>query len=372
MYRFLQHLSPEDVEAIAAQLYVEMLRAGYTTVAEFHYLHHGPGGERYADPAEMSLRVVEAARATGIGLTLLPTLYTAGGFANQEPNESQKRFLLPVDEHLRLATRLKAVLADDPRLRGGISLHSLRAVPPDELETALAGIGHLDSTAPIHIHVAEQEREVEECLETRGARPVEWLLDHAPVSRRWCLVHSTHLVESEIERLARSGAVVGLCPSTEANLGDGIFPLADFLGLDGRFGIGSDSHVSVDPVEELRWLEYVQRLTHRERNLAAGHRDASTGAILYAWSLAGGSRASGHPVGALAPDARADWVVLDPGHPVLAGRTGDEILDAWIFTGNESPITDVAVAGEWVIRDGRHPRQEEIAERYRKTVQKLA
>ena len=371
MYRFLQRLRPEHVEAVAAQLYVEMLRAGYTSVAEFHYLHHGRGGERYDDPGELSLRILAAARRAGIGLTHLPALYTSGGFGGEAPGESQARFLLTPEEQLGMVERLRDAVSGDPDVRVGAALHSLRAVPPDALEAAVTGLDGLDPQLPIHIHVAEQEREVVQCLETTGARPVEWLLDNAPVSERWCLVHSTHLVESEVERLARSGAVVGLCPSTEANLGDGIFPLADFLGLSGRFGIGSDSHVSVSPVEELRWLEYVQRLTYRERNLAAGHRDASSGAILFQWALAGGARASGRPVGALAPGARADWVVLDPEHPTLAARSGDVILDSWIFSGNESPVRDVVVGGQWVVRDRRHARQEEIAHRYREIARAL-
>lgn len=371
MYRFLRRLDPDDVEAVAAQLYVEMLKAGYTTVAEFHYLHHDREGEPFDDRAEMSLRIVEAARSTGIGLTLLPTLYTSGDFGGAAPGPGQRRFLLSVEELLRLVSRLRAETADDVPHRVGAALHSLRAVAPDELTTCVNGLRHMDPEAPIHVHVSEQTREVEACLDWSGARPVEWLLDHAPVGPTWCLIHATHLARTEVERLARSGAVVGLCPSTEANLGDGIFPLADFLGLEGRFGIGSDSHVTVSPVEELRWLEYVQRLTHRERNMAAGHRDASTGAILYSWALAGGAMATGQRIGALAPGARADWVVLDPEHPTLVGRDDDHRLDGWIFTGGQNPVTDVMVAGEWVVRDGRHPREEEILQRYAEAAERL-
>ncbi|HSR43385.1 MAG TPA: formimidoylglutamate deiminase, partial [Longimicrobiales bacterium] len=277
MYRFLGRLGPDDVQAIAAQLYVEMLGAGYTSVAEFHYLHHGPDGTPYEDRAEISLRLVEAAREAGIGLTLLPAVYTAGGFGGRPPEDGQRRFLLDEEGALGLLEALRPRADDDPRLGLGLALHSLRAVPPNTLAAAVEAALGLDPTMPIHIHVAEQEREVEACLAWSGARPVAWLLDHAPVSRGWCLVHCTHLSDAEVERLAASGAVVGLCPTTEANLGDGIFPLADFLGSGGRFGIGSDSHVSVSPVEELRWLEYAQRLLRRERNVAPGARDASTG-----------------------------------------------------------------------------------------------
>ncbi len=372
MYRFLQNLGPDDVEAVAAQLFVEMLKAGYTSVGEFHYLHHDRNGEPFDDPAEMSLRVISAAREAGIGLTFLPSLYTSGDFGGAPPTDGQKRFLLSVEDLLRLVTRLRGETTEDPRHRIGVALHSLRAVSPEELRTCVAGVQHLDPDAPIHLHVAEQTREVEDCLAWSGARPVEWLLDHAPVGPSWCLVHATHLVESEVEGLANSSAVVGLCPSTEANLGDGIFPLADFLGLEGRFGIGSDAHVSVSPVEELRWLEYVQRLTHRERNMAAGHREASTGAILFSWALAGGAMALGQRIGAVAPGARADLLVLEPDHPILAGREDDDRLDAWIFSGNRNPVRDVMVAGDWVVRDGRHPGEEEIRARYVSTAKRLA
>ncbi len=372
MYRFLGRLEPDDVQAIAAQLYVEMLGAGYTSVAEFHYLHHGPGGSPYEDPAEISLRLVEAARQAGIGLTLLPAVYTAGGFGGRPPEEAQRRFLLDHDGALDLLERLRPLSAEDPRLRLGLALHSLRAVPPEELAAAVVGARRIDPGIPIHIHVAEQEGEVEACLAWSGARPVAWLLDHAPVSPEWCLVHCTHLSDPEVEGLAGSGAVVGLCPTTEANLGDGVFPLPDFLGAGGRFGIGSDSHVSVSPAEELRWLEYAQRLLRRERNVAPGNREESTGAVLLGGALSGGAGATGAPVGALEAGRRADLVVLDPEHPVLAGREGDRLLDAWIFSGNRSPVTDVMVGGAWVVRAGRHPRAEEILEGYRATVRRLA
>lgn len=372
MYRFLARLDPEDVEAIAAQLYVEMLLSGYTSVAEFHYLHRARDGTPYREPAETSLRLLEAARTAGIGLTLLPCLYTSGGFGGEPAAEGQRRFLTSVDELFGIVDRVAATVDDDPRVRLGLALHSLRAVTPPELDDAVAAARSRDREAPIHVHAAEQAREVEDCLAWSGGRPVEWLLENAPVDRSWCVVHATHVDEREVRALAASGAVAGLCPSTEANLGDGLFPLAAYLEAGGRFGIGSDSHVSVSPVEELRWLEYGQRLASGRRGVAAGRADASTGARLFGDAVGGGAAALGQPVGELAPGARADWVVLDADHPSLVGRGGDRLLDAWIFSGNRSPVRHVMVAGRWRVRDGRHPDGGEIADRYRRVARRLA
>lgn len=372
MYRFLEEIGPEELEAIAAQLFVEMLKAGYTSVAEFHYLHRDPDGSAYSDPAETSLRLLRAARRTGLGCTLLPCLYTSGGFGGRPPEEGQRRFLLPVEELLALVERLRGEADGDPLLRVGLALHSLRAVAPAELEEAVAGVREDDPEAPIHVHAAEQAEEVEGCLAWSGARPVAWLLDHAPVDRRWCLVHATHVTGEEVENLARSGAVAGLCPSTEANLGDGLFPLPEHLERGGRFGIGSDSHVCVSPSEELRWLEYGQRLRHGARAVAAGGADVSTGARLYRGALDGGAAALGQPVGLLAPGGRADCVVLEPDHPILVGRSGDAVLDSWLVSGDRSPVRDVMVAGRWRVRDGRHPEEREVAERYRAVAERLA
>ncbi len=371
MYRFAGRLDPEEVEAIAAQLYVEMLLAGYTSVAEFHYLHRDRDGVLYEDPAEISRRLLRAARTAGIGLTLLPCLYTSGGFGGAPPEEAQRRFLLPVDGLLELVDRLGDAVDGDPRLRLGLALHSLRAVTPPEIEEAVAAVLDVDPDAPIHVHAAEQQREVEACLAWSGARPVAWLLDHAPVDGSWCLVHATHVDEREVRGLAGSGAVAGLCPSTEANLGDGLFPLADFLEAGGHLGVGSDSHVSVSPVEELRWLEYGQRLAGGRRNVAAG-QGTSTGARLFGSAVEGGAAALGQPVGELREGARADWVVLEREHPALVGRSGDALLDGWIFSGNRSPVRDVVVAGRWRVRDGRHPEEEAIADRYREAARRLA
>jgi formimidoylglutamate deiminase len=364
MYRFVALVTPEDIEAIAAQLYVEMLKAGYTAVAEFHYVHHAPDGAPYDDRAAMSKAVFAAASAAGIGLTHLPVLYAAGGFGGKAPGGSQRRFLNDLDG---LFAIIDAVAEDAPQRRTGLALHSLRAVPPDLLNAAL---DRADDGAPIHIHIAEQRREVEDCLSWSGKRPVDWLLDNAAVDARWCLVHATHMEEREVARLAESGAVAGLCPTTEANLGDGLFPLRAYLDRGGRLGIGSDSHISVSPVEELRWLEYGQRLVSGERNVA-GAPGASTGRALYEAALAGGAQACGRPIGSLAPGKRADLVVLDGAHPILAGVGPEHTLDAAIFSGNANLVRDVMVGGRWVVRGGRHAEEERIGQDYRRVVTRL-
>ena len=362
MYGFVRRLRPEHVEAIAAQLYVEMLKAGYTAVGEFHYLHHDPDGHPYADPAEMARRVVAAATATGIGMTLLPVLYGYGGFGGQPAGEGQRRFLNEPDRLLSIIQAVRADTAADPQIAVGVAPHSLRAVTPETLRAVVTG---MDAHAPIHIHVAEQGREVQDCIEWSGARPVEWLLQNAPVGSRWCLVHATHITDEEAARLAVSGAVAGLCPTTEANLGDGVFPAPDYLAADGAFGIGSDSHISVSPIEELRWLEYGQRLTHKQRNLLAGGEGApSVGALLYRRAIAGGAQALARPIGQLAPGCRADLVVLNDDNPALYGRDGDVLLDSLIFAGNTNPVRAVMVGGRWVVQDGHHPHEEKVFAAY--------
>jgi formimidoylglutamate deiminase len=374
MYAFLGRLTPDDVEAIASQLYVEMLLAGYTAVGEFHYLHHAPDGRPYDDPAEMSWRILAAADSTGIGLTLLPCVYMTGDFGGAPMTEGQRRFRMdPSGAAALLAALAPSFGAEAPggARRLALALHSLRAVPPAAIGKALELIDELDPHAPVHIHAAEQPREVDACVAWSGARPVEWLLHHADLSARWCLIHATHVTAQEVERLAASGAVAGLCPTTEGNLGDGVFPTRSYLAAGGRFAVGSDSHVSVSPVEELRWLEYDQRLTHGVRNVGSGFPYPSTGRTLFESALAGGAQAMGLPSGALAPGRRGDLVVLDPEHPVLAGRSGDALLDSWLFSGNRTPVKHVLVGGRWVVRDGRHAEEEAVLERYRRTVARL-
>jgi formimidoylglutamate deiminase len=371
MYDFLARLTPEQMGAIAAQLYVEMLKSGYTAVAEFHYLHHQPDGQPYADRSEMCGRVVEAAMTAGVGITHLPTLYMQGGFGGVAPAPEQGRFLNDVDDLLGIVDELLFRYEKEVNVRVGVALHSLRAVAPGALAQLAAGVSARDDAAPIHIHVAEQTREVEECIAALGSRPVEWLLDNADIDGRWCLVHATHLTDDERARLAASGAIAGLCPTTEANLGDGIFPAVEYLSAGGVFGVGSDSHVSVSPVEELRWLEYSQRLVHRRRALLADE-GGSVGARLYGGALAGGAAACGRPIGALAPGHRADLVVLDGDHPALLGGEGDRLLDALIFSGNTSPVRDVMVGGRWVVQEGRHEAEEDVLKVYRAAARELA
>lgn len=369
MYRFVARIEPDDAEAIAALLYVELLEAGYTAVAEFQYVHNAPGGAPYADPAELSHAHVRAARATGIALTLLPVLYAHGGFGGAPLGPAQARFAGTPERVLDIVRRLRAEA--DAELRLGVAAHSLRAVTPDELAALVAGITALDATAPIHVHAAEQRQEVDDCRAWSGRTPVAWLLDHAAPDARWCLVHCTHLDDDELVRLAASGAVAGLCPTTEANLGDGVFRAPEFAAAGGRWGIGSDSHVARDPAEELRLLEYAQRLALRARNVLASERRASVGGTLWDAAARGGAQALGRSAGVLAPGARADLVVLDGNHVDLAGRDGDAILDALVFAGGRGFVRDVMVGGRWVVRAGRHPARAEIAARYRARLERL-
>jgi formimidoylglutamate deiminase len=368
MYAFASCIGPDELRAIAAQVYVEMLKSGYTHVCEFHYLHHQPNGQPYADPATMSLALIEAAQEAGIGLTLLPTLYMTGGFDGRALSERQRRFGLGVDDYLLLLQQLQKM--ETSTLRIGAALHSLRAVPEHAMHAVLNS-GLVDQ-APIHIHLAEQIGEVQDCLALRNAPPVEWLLDHAPVDARWCLVHATHMTPPEVTRVAQSGAVAGLCPTTEANLGDGLFALKAYLDADGVIGIGSDSHISVSPVEELRWLEYGQRLATRHRNIAANESSQSVGEALWGDALFGGACAAGVAIGMLEGDetgrsalgGRADLLVLDHDAPLLAARDVATAIDSFIFAGNANLVRHVMVNGAWVVRDFRHRDEKRIAARY--------
>ena len=369
MYSFVGRLSPEQVEAIAAQLYVEMLKAGYTGVAEFHYLHNPPDGGRYGDVAELARRVAAAADAAGIRLTILPVLYREGGFGGGPLAPAQQRFRLEIDEW---AGVVSALAGASPTQTAGAALHSLRAVLPADMADALAAYDAIRPEGPVHIHIAEQEREVAECLAWSGLRPVEWLLDGVPVDGRWTLVHATHMTEDETRRAAASGAVAGLCPTTEANLGDGIFALPEWRAAGGAFGIGSDSNVSLDPREELRWLEYAQRLVLKRR-LVAGDAASphSLGAALWLGAAAGGARAMGQPCGALAEGRAADLLVLEPDHPTLAAHRPETLLDAWVFTNAGPALREVWVAGRRVVENGRHPGEDTIRARYRSAISDL-
>ena len=371
MYDFLEALTPEDVEAIAGQLFVELLRRGFTSTVEFHYLRNAPDGRPYDDPVEMARRILAAASDTGMGLTILPTVYRASDFGGRAPTAAQRRFVASIEDFVGDVAVLGAELSrGDARV--GLAAHSLRAVPAEELAVVVSAARSMDPGLPVHIHVAEQIREVEGCLRWSGARPVEWLLGNVDVDEHWSLVHATHVTEAEVRGIADSGAVVALCPATEANLGDGIFPLPDLMEAGGRYAIGTDAHVSRCPAEELRMLEYGQRLTTLTRNVAAGPHDRSTGRSLLAAAWAGGGASCGRRVGRLAPGFRADVVVLDAEHPTLVGRTEDEVLDGWLFGGGDTPVRDVVVGGRLVVEDGHHRREDEVFRGYRAVAERLA
>ncbi|MBB4185924.1 formimidoylglutamate deiminase [Sinorhizobium terangae] len=367
MYRTVGLVDPDDAEAIAAKLYMEMLKGGFGRVVEFHYLHHQADGTPYADPAEMSLRILRAAEATGIGLTHLPVFYAHANFGGVAPNPGQRPFLHDPDRFLALLDRLGPACASGGA-KLGYAIHSLRAATPDEMRTILAAA---PVSGPIHIHVAEQTREVDDCLAWSGRRPVEWLLDEMPVDARWCAIHATHMTAEETKRLAASGAVAGLCPATEANLGDGIFPAVEFIADGGRIGIGTDSHVATSVAEELRLLEYGQRLRDRRRNRLAAGPGASVGRSVFEAALAGGLQAAGLDAPGIKAGARADLVVLDGANPYIAAATDNQILDRWLFALGGEAVRDVMVAGQWKIRNGRHDREEEIDRAFARVLTKL-
>ena len=371
MYDFQARLDPDDIHAIAAQLYVELLREGYTTVGEFHYLHNQPDGTAYDDLAELSLAVTTAAVDVGIAITHLPVLYAFGGFDQQPLTPAQRRFASDVDSVLTVIDRVQSYHAGDPTVAVGAAPHSLRAVNPAQLAAISTSLHETDPNAPIHIHIAEQVREVEECVGWSGRRPVEWLLEAADVDQRWCLIHATHLADDEVGAIAKCGAVVGLCPTTEANLGDGVFRLKEYAVAGGQFGIGSDSNVSVSPTEELRWLEYGQRLIRLGRNVYANDEGSDVGVRLWRDAAIGGARALAQPVGSLEVGRRADLIVLDETSTNLIGKSGDTLLSGQIFAGNRSAVRDVYVAGSSVIVEGRHVRQSEIVQSFSKVMEKL-
>ena len=359
MYRFLDRLSPDDVAAIAAMAYVEMLESGFTRVGEFHYLHHDPAGAAYAG-AGMAGAVAAAAAESGIALTLLPVFYAHAGFGGKAPEPAQRRFINDLDSYARLRAACATALAPLEGAVLGAAPHSLRAVTPGEL----AELQALAPTGPFHIHIAEQRAEVEACLAWSGARPIDWLFDHATVDARWCLVHATHAEPGEVARIAASGAVVGLCPITEANLGDGLFPARAFAEVGGAWGVGSDSNVLIDAGEELRWLEYGQRLWHQRRNVLAPGPERSTGAALFDAALAGGATALGAAAG-LAVGASADFLTLEPTHPAFVGACAEGWVDRWVFAAGRGGIDGVWRAGRQLVAGGRHLARDAVAQRYR-------
>jgi formimidoylglutamate deiminase len=371
MYGFALTMQPAELEAVAAQLYMESLLAGFTSVGEFQYLHHTPDGSRYGRPAEMSLRCLSAAAATGIAITLLPTFYRYAGLKNRPATASQRRFVNDPAGYLEIVHDIQTEVLKQDSARLGISPHSLRAVAVDELREVLQEFDRLEPSGPIHIHAAEQSREVEECLAATGKRPIELLLGNFEISRRWCVIHATHMTESETGELARSRAFAGLCPTTEANLGDGIFNARQFQEKHGMIAIGSDSNISVSVADELRQLEYSQRLKFQARNVLAGGPNRSTGRTLFEAAAMGGARALGQPQGAIAAGLRADIAVLDEQHGSLIGRSGDNVLDSWIFSGGNACVKDVFVAGQHLVRQGQHIDSPNITARYRKALEAL-
>jgi formimidoylglutamate deiminase len=367
MYRFVGRMTADDIEAVAAQAYVEMLEAGFTRVGEFHYIHHDISGAPYGNLGELAERIAAASQVAGIGLTLLPVFYAHAGFGGRAPDAAQRRFINSIDGFSQLLEASRLAVAGLLGAIIGVAPHSLRAVTPEEL----AAVVTLAGKDPIHIHIAEQTREVDECVAWSGQRPLQWLLDHALVDRRWCLVHATHATSAEISAVAQSGAVAGLCPVTEANLGDGTFNAPEFIHRGGVFGVGSDSNVLIGLADELRQLEYSQRLALRARNVLASGDTASTGRALFDGALSGGSQALGLTNTGLTEGASADIVSLDAENVALTGRSGDAILDSWIFGANRSPVDCVWARGRKVVTDGRHDDRETVARRFRAVIEGL-
>jgi formimidoylglutamate deiminase len=366
MYRFASLLTPDDVEAIAAQTFVEMLEAGFNGVAEFHYLHHGADGRAYADPAELAARIVAAASDVGLRLTLLPVFYAHAGADGRAPEAAQRRFIHDLDGFHRLMQRCESLVTGSARHRLGLAPHSLRGASLAEI----AALVPMAKGGPIHIHAAEQLREVDEISAVLGARPIEVLLDKVGIGPQWCIIHATHMVPDETMRLARSGAVAGLCPITEANLGDGIFDGVAFTQAGGRYGVGSDSDIRQSLAEELRLLEYSQRLRDMARNRLGGAA-ATTARGLLDGARLGGAQAGGWAPAALEIGSPCDITVLDMDHPAMAGRRDDDALNAWIFSGDNACISDVLVAGEHLVAQGRHRAQTRIRARFATTMTRL-
>jgi formimidoylglutamate deiminase len=370
MYRFASRMTPGQLEAIASLAYAEMLEAGFSRVGEFHYLHRDADGRHYADRGEMAQRLAAAAQRTGIALTLLPVFYAHSAFGGRPPQERQKRFLSSIDEYSRLVERCQDIVARLPRARLGVAPHSLRAVTPEQLSQVIGIAESVGERTPVHIHIAEQMAEVEDCVAWSGQRPVRWLLDHCSVDARWCLVHATHVDEAELAGIAASNATVGLCPVTEANLGDGIFPLHAFLECGGRFGIGTDSNIHINLAAELSLLEYSQRLVRRIRNVV-WLGELSTGRALLQRAGTGGSAALGEAEPGLTIGAAADMVSLAVEEPALNCRAGDQLLDSWFFAAPGNAIDCVWAGGRKLVEGGRHLRRDAIRRDYRDAIREL-
>jgi formimidoylglutamate deiminase len=370
MYKFLGVLDPDSIEDICAYVFAEMLRAGYTSVAEFHYVHNQAGGQPYNNPAELSFRVVQAARKAGIGITHLPVVYERGGFAETALTALQKRLACDVDRAVLIAEAISATYRSDQQVSIGLAPHSLRAVEPGKLGRIATVASKLARHLPIHIHVSEQVQEVNECIAQHQTTPINLLCDSVQLNSNWCLIHCTHATEQEFVRIAAARAVIGLCPTTEANLGDGTIDLVELMKAGALFGIGSDSQISIDPKEEWRILEYSQRLARRQRNIAvtAGH---SVGRTLFQNSVEAAESVIGRPVGRIATGHVADLIELKQDDPALALVDRDELLDFYIFASNRPAISTVIAAGQTVVVDGRHCNESDLAERYRRAMERL-
>jgi formimidoylglutamate deiminase len=367
MYRFVEAIGRDEIEVIAAFAYMEMLEAGFVRVGEFHYVHHDRGGRRFAEPAELASGIAAAADEAGIGLTLLPAFYAHSGFGGSMPDSRQARFVNDIDTYATLLEHTRRAVAPLEDAVVGVAPHSLRAVTLEEL-TAVIGLAQ---GGPVHLHIAEQAQEVNDCVNWCGRTPVDWLMDAVEVDDRWCLIHATHVVPEELERIAAKGAVVGLCPITESNLGDGIFPAAQFLAQGGRFGVGSDSNVLIDAAQELRVLEYSQRLTTRARNVMTKSDGRSTGRTLFDCALEGGARALGVQAYGFAVGAAADLISLDANHETLLNRDEDTVIDSWIFAARPPVVDCVWRFGRKVVSGGRHHKRDQIASRYRASLARL-
>jgi formimidoylglutamate deiminase len=379
MYALANRITPADLEAIAVQLFIEMLKAGYTAVAEFHYLHRAPNGAPYADSNELWDAVTRAAERAGIALTFLPTLYQTSDFGAQPLKPEQARFAMSTEEFLRaVATRVASERASASDLRPstsglrrtGVAFHSLRAVPLASLHEALRGLRSIDAEMPVHIHIAEQVQEVAASVAHTGRRPIELLLDAGVVDQRWCLVHATHATPAELEGIAATSAAVCVSISTEANLGDGFFDAARFLGVGGRLCVGSDSQATVCPAEELRWMEYQARLRKRRRGVLADRQESHVGTRLWREAARTGAGALGQPAGVIAEGRRADWLALDPAHPTMAAASAETALDHLLFAGGSAAIRDVMVGGRWVVKGRTHLAEEAVASEFRETMRR--
>ncbi|MFN4201530.1 MAG: formimidoylglutamate deiminase [Tabrizicola sp.] len=364
MYRFLERLGPEDVQAIAAQAMVEMAEAGFSAVCEFHYLHHRVGGGTHADPAEMSARIAESARETGLGLTHLPVIYEQGGVDGRALAGGQLRFGSSPEVFAALLEGAGRALSGLPDAVLGVAPHSLRAVRRETL-ARVTGM----TRGPIHMHIAEQLAEVEEVRAAWGARPVEWAVANLDLDARWCMIHATQMTPAETDALARTGAVAGLCPITEANLGDGIFDGSSWLAAGGALGVGTDSNVRISLAEELRLLEYSQRLGQRARAVMAD--DRSTGRLLWEEAARGGAQAAGRGRGVIAVGEWADLLALDRNDLRLEGLSDDRLLDALVFAGRDGLVSDLWSAGRHIVQGGRHIAREAVAHRFRATMRRL-